>query len=122
MFCKQITGLIAGEALAIAAPCRIDADGLVYMCGGTSGSPGDVGSLAGFTARVVASGEPVTLFGEGARFQYGASLTPGAILYVGATAGRLDDGSTAFDDQGVALVLTATDIQVIRANGKQEVT
>lgn len=122
MFCDQITGLIAGEALDIVSPCLIDTDGLVYMCGSTSGSPGEVGAVAGFTARAVASGEPVTLFGEGARFQYGASLTPGAKFYVGATAGRLDDGATAFDDVGVAQVLTATDIRIIRANGKQEVT
>jgi hypothetical protein len=60
----------------------------------------------------------VTLFGYGARFKYGSGLTPGALYFVGATAGRLDTAATTGDAAGVAVALDTTDIMVIRANGK----
>jgi hypothetical protein len=101
---------IAGEDLAIAAPCYIKSDGLVYESDGTSADA--AAAVHGFTARAVTEGQPVTLFGNGTRFRYGSSLTPGAILYLGATAGRLDTAATTGDDVGIALVVTATDIVV----------
>jgi hypothetical protein len=110
----QITGLYAGEALAICAPCYIaSADGLVYQTDATAAN--EAAEVAGFTARAVAIGEPVTLFGLGTRMRYGAGLTPGDILYAGATAGRLDGATTVGDAMGVAMVVTATDIVVTRA-------
>jgi len=113
MYAPQITGLIAGEALDVAAPCYIkSSDGLVYMSNATSAN--EAAEVAGFTPRAVAISQPVTLFGAGARFQYGTGLTPGNILYLGATAGRLDDGATTGDAFGYAVVLTATDIMVIK--------
>jgi hypothetical protein len=41
-------------------------------------------------------------------------LTPGDVLYIGATAGRLDTAPTAGDIEGVAQVITSTDIRVLR--------
>lgn len=109
----QITGLTAGEDLDIAAPCYIKAsDGKVYMFDGTAAN--EKARLAGFTPRAVKSGQPVTLFGLGARFHYGSALTPGAILYGAATKGRLDDAATVGDAVGIAQVITATDIRVTR--------
>jgi hypothetical protein len=114
-FAPQVTGLIAGEDLAVAAPCYIkSSDGKVYMSNATSAN--EAAEVVGFTPRAAKSGEPVTLFGIGARFHYGAALTPGNILYVGATAGRLDTAATTGDAFGVAEVLTATDIRVISGN------
>lgn len=110
MVAPQITGLIAGANLDVAAPCYIDSDGTVKMCDATSADSKAV--LAGFTPRAVKSGQPVTLYAAGARFRYGAGLTPGAILYLGATAGRLDDAPTTGDAAGVAQVITPTDIRV----------
>lgn len=114
MFAPQITGLMAGEVLDVAAPCYIkSSDGLVYMSNGTAAT--EPAEIIGFTARAVAAiGQPVTLFGKGARFSYGTGLTPGDILYIGATAGRLDSAATTGDAVGVAQVLTATDIRVTR--------
>lgn len=115
----QISGLLAGEDLAAAAPCYIKAaDGKVYQSDATAATA--PGTVAGFTPRAVKSGQPVTLFGLGTRFRYAAAagLTPNAILYVAATAGRLDTAATTGDAVGVALCVSDTDIVVIRANGK----
>ncbi len=112
-FAPQITGLFAGEALDAAAPCYIkSSDGKVYMSNGTAAN--EAAEVIGFTPRAVAAGQPVTVFGKGTRFNYGTSLTPGNILYVGATAGRLDAAATTGDAVGVAQVITSTDIRVIR--------
>ncbi|HSW29288.1 MAG TPA: hypothetical protein VLH75_07300 [Longimicrobiales bacterium] len=109
----QVSGLVAGEALDIAAPCYIkSSDGKVYMSNATAAN--EAAEIIGFTARAVAAGQPVTLFGKGARFRYGSSLTPGAILYAAATAGRLDTAATVGDWQGVAEVVDDTDIRIVR--------
>lgn len=112
-FAPQIPDLIAGEDLDMAAPCHIlAADGLVYMSNATAADAD--AALDGFTARPVKAGEPVTLFGKGTRFQYGSGLTPGATLYMGATDGRLDTAATTGDANGVAKVINATDIRIVR--------
>ena len=108
-------GLVAGEALLTAAPCYIKAsDGKVYMSNGTAAN--EAAKVHGFTGKSYASGEPVTLWKDGIIFEYGTGLTPGATLYVGATAGRLDTAATTGDGAGVATVLTATHIQVVRTD------
>lgn len=112
-FAPQITGLVAGEALDVAAPCYIkSSDGKVYMSNGTAAT--EPAEIIGFTPRAVKIGQPVTLYGNGARFNYGTGLTPGDRYYIGATAGRLDDTATTGDAVGVAQAITATDIRVIR--------
>lgn len=113
MVAPQITGLIAGADLDAASPCYIHTDGTVRMCNATADDA--LAILAGFTPRAVKSGQPCTLFGAGARFKYGSGLTPGQVLYLGATAGRLDDAPTTGDAFGVAQVITATDIRVTRS-------
>lgn len=111
-FAPQITGLYAGEALDAAAPCYIKSDGKVWMSNGTAANA--AAAVDGFTPRAVKSGEPCTIFGEGARFHYGSGLTPGATLYLGATAGRLDAAATTGDSTGIVKVVSATDIVVLR--------
>lgn len=111
-FAPQITGLYAGEDLDMAAPCYIkSSDGKVYMSNATSAT--EAAEVVGFTPRAVKSGQPVTLFGKGARFSYGSGLTPGDIYFVGATAGRLDTAATTGDAFGVAQAVTATDIRIV---------
>ena len=111
-FAPQITGLYAGEALDAAAPCYIKSDGKVWMSNGTAANA--AAAVDGFTPRAVKSGEPCTIFGEGARFHYGSGLTPGATLYLGATAGRLDAAATTGDSTGIVKVVSTTDIVVLR--------
>ena len=118
MFAPQVSGNVyAGEDLDPVAPCRIASTGLVYMCNASSGSGGDV---IGFTPKLYKSGEPVRLFGAGTRANYGSGLTPGARFYLGTTKGRLDTAPTADDQKGVAIVLSATDILIVRADGVVE--
>lgn len=113
MFAPQITDLIAGEDIDAAAPCYIAAaDGKVYMFDATAAN--EKARLAGFCPRAAKAGQPVTLFGAGARFSYGSGLTPGSILYGAATKGRLDTAATVGDAVGIAQVITATDIRVTR--------
>lgn len=113
MFAPQITGLIAGEDLLAGAPVYIKtADGLVYMSNGTAAN--EAAEIIGFTPRAVKSGQPVTPFGKGARFNYSTGLSPGDKYYIGTTAGRLDTAATPGDALGVAQAITSTDIRVIR--------
>lgn len=115
MRAPQIAGdLYAGEALDAVAPCYVKSDGLVYMSNGTAANA--AAACDGFTPRAVASGQPVTLFGPGTRFRYAAAgtLTPGATLFVGATAGRLDATATTGDADGIAHAVSDTDIVVTR--------
>lgn len=118
MYAPQISdGLVAGADIGSATqavtPCYIKAsDGKVYPADGTAAD--EKARLAGFAARFTKTGEPVTLFGIGTKFEYAAGLTPGALLYIAATAGRLDTAVTTGDAVGVAQAITATMIRVTR--------
>lgn len=106
-------GLYAGQDLDPAAPCYIEADGKVYMFDGTAAN--NKARLAGFTPRRTLQGEPVTLFGAGARFRYASGgLTPGSLLFGAATPGRLDTAATTGDATGIAQAINDTDIRVTR--------
>lgn len=112
----QVPGslLVAGAALDKCAPCYIAATGLVHMCDGTAA---DIKArLAGFTAKAVAIGEHVSLWGPGTLFFYdeAGGMTVGNILYLAATAGRLDTAATTGDAVGVAHVITSKVIRVTR--------
>ena len=106
--------LIAGEALDAVAPCYIKAsDGKVYMSNGTSAN--EAASIDGFTAKSRAAGQTVTLHGVGTVAYYAdGGLTPGDRFFIGATAGRLDDGATTGDAVGVAKAINAYLIRIVR--------
>lgn len=113
MLAAQIPDLIAGEDIDLVAPCYIkSSDGKVWMSNATSAN--EAAEVAGFSARAAKTGQPVTLFGKGTRFKYGSGLTPGDVLFLAATAGRLDTAATTGDAFGVAQVITATDIRITR--------
>jgi hypothetical protein len=116
MFAPQIPDLLAGEAIAAGASCYIKAaDGKAYNTNATAAGT-EATRLAGFSPRAAAAGQPVTLFGVGARFRYSSGLTPGAILFMSATTpGALDTAATTGDAVGVAQCVTDTDIRVTRA-------
>lgn len=115
MYAGQITGdLYAGEALDPAAPCYVKAsDGLVYMSNGTAAT--EPARVHGFTPKAYAAGEPVTLFGIGARFGYdrAGGLTQSQPLYVGATKGRLDSAATTGGTAPTAYAVSPYDIVVV---------
>ena len=120
-FAPQIPGLVAGEALDIAAPCYIKAsDGKVYMTNATAVN--EAARVHGFTPRAVGIGQACTLYGVGTRFAYAvAASTPftiGQPLYAAATKGRLDDGATVGCAFPVAYAVSTTDMVVVWANGQ----
>lgn len=104
--------LVAGEDLLAIAPCRIHSDGKVYMSNGTAANA--AANVHGWTGKTYKAGEPVTLWRAGVIVEYGTGLTPGATLYVGTTAGRLDTAATTGDAVGVALAITSTHIITTR--------
>lgn len=113
----NLTGLVAGQALDPGAPCHIHTDGTVHMSNGTAADADAV--VHGFTGKSYVAGEPVTLYRNGAVFEYTAlgTLTPGATLYLGATDGRLDTAATTGDAAGVAIALDDSHIMVAFTKG-----
>lgn len=84
MRCVIIKGddIKAGEAITRGDVCFIDSDGLVYKATYEDG-------FVGLSYADYAAGNPVTLIGAGGICSYGASMTPGASLYLSDTAGAL---------------------------------
>lgn len=109
----QVPDLLAGEALFKGAIVYVASDNTVMLANGTAANA--AAKAKGIVARDVAVGEPVTFFGAGTRMKYASGMTPGATLYVGATAGRLDTAATTGDATGVAYVVTPTDIVFAQA-------
>lgn len=111
--------LVAGEDLDAGAPCHIQSsDGKIYMSNATSDN--EAAEIVGFTPKSYNAGQVVTLYQQGAVFYYADdfngddSISPGDILYIAATDGRLDDSTTTGDSTGVARVIDNNHIQVIR--------
>lgn len=105
---NTITGLKAGEAIAAGDVCYIASSGAVMRSDGTAADAKAV--AAGMAGGAAAAGEAVTLF-INCNFHYGAGLTPGTPLYVGATAGRLDTAATTGGTAVVARVIDPTRIR-----------
>lgn len=108
-----IAGLVAGEAIPAVAPCYIKSDGKVYKAVSTQTTISGIADVHGFSPKAYNVGEAISLYGAGARFDYGTGLTPGAYLYVSATAGALSNVAVATLDKPCALVINATDIIVL---------
>jgi hypothetical protein len=83
------------------------------MSNGTAAN--EAATFFGFTLAPSAIGQPVTIFGIGARFRYGTGQTIGTKLFVAATAGALDTAATTGGTVAIARFITATDITVISA-------
>jgi hypothetical protein len=100
-------GLLAGEAIAAGDLCYIKNDGKIWRSIGTSANA--AAKCVGIAAKAADSGQPITIF-RGVSFNYGASLTPGASLYVSGTAGAIDDAATTGGTAPVGVVEDATKI------------
>lgn len=104
---NMIVGLFAGEAIAAGDVCYIASDGTIMRSNGTAA---DAAAVAiGIAPLAAATGEACTLY-RNVNVRYGASLTPGTLLYVGATAGRLDTAATTGGLTPVGFVVDATRI------------
>jgi hypothetical protein len=111
MFAEQISGKVAGAAIAACDACYVAADGLVYPSNGTAASA--AAKVDGFAAQAASIGQGVTLFGRGLRMRYGSGLTPAALYYLGTTAGRLDTVTTTGGSVALAKAIDTTDIRIV---------
>lgn len=103
----SLVGLVAGEAITAGAICYIKNDGKVWLSNGTAANA--AAKADGIAAIAAAVGEAVTLYRH-VNFRYGSGLTPGARLYVSATAGTLADAATTGGTAPVGFVVDATRI------------
>lgn len=111
MRADQRSGLLAGEAIGACDACYIKSDGKVWKSNGTSANA--AAKFAGVAAIAAAVGEPVTLFGIGTLVaQYATGMTPGAPLYIAATAGAFDTAATTGGLLFVARAESDTDIRI----------
>lgn len=100
----QISGLVAGEAIAAGDACYIKSDGKAWKSTGAAANAAAV--VDGFAATAAATGQGVTLL-YNLNFYYGAALTPGAGYFLsGTTAGGLD---TVASTGGTVVVARAVD-------------
>ena len=107
---QKITGLLAGEAIAVGDVCYIAAAGTIFRSNGTAATaPAKCDGMAVVAAAI---GEAVTLIHD-VNVRYGATLTPGARYYVSATAGALDDAATTGGTSPVAFAIDATRIHIM---------
>lgn len=106
-----IVGLYAGEAIAAGDVCYINADGTIMRSSGAqvdSLNPTDAELAAaradGIALMAASSGEAITI-ARHINMRYGSGLTPGARLYVGESAGSLEDAPSDGGTAPVAFVL-----------------
>ncbi len=111
----------AGEALVAGYACVIkDSSGVAKAYHAGTAVSGGTGTNAvkfdGFAVADRASGEAVTLVGQGniVMLDGNAGLTIGTDLYLSATAGVLSDAKIAGTDLPVARVISTSAIRVLR--------
>jgi hypothetical protein len=114
MRCVIVSELFAGEALAKLDAVRIDSDGTVMKAVSTQCTISGEADFDGIVDRVYATGQPVTIFGQGVVCRYATGMTPGMPLWVSSNAGLLSDAKVASADEPVAKAISATDIKVIK--------
>lgn len=90
MFAGQVSGKIAGEAIAKGDACYIKgSDGKVYKAINTAAN--EAANVIGLAADAAEAGEAVTCYSAPSIWDYAnGTLTPGALIYLGAVAGGLD--------------------------------
>lgn len=111
MYAPQISGLIAGEDIALGAPCYIKAsDGKLYNA--TGAAVNAAAKIDGFSGRNAKAGQALTIYGKGTRFRWGSALTPAQDLFLDAVAGGLNTVATTGGLVAIARAINDTDIRV----------
>lgn len=96
-------GARSGEAIGALDPVYMKSDGKYWKSNGTSANA--AAECDGFSLdEVDAADESITVANDFVA-QYGTGLTPGASLYVSATAGALADAATTGGTKRVARVM-----------------
>ncbi len=105
---KTIVGLLAGEAIAAGDLCYIKSDGKVWIATGAAANA--AAKVDGMALQAAAVNEAVTLVFD-VNVRYGAGMTPGARIYLGA-AGVISDVATTGGTAPIGFVIDATRIRV----------
>lgn len=115
MVAPQVSHRILGEDVpASMTPLTMHADGQLYRA---SAAAADANArVFGWSARGNGkAGQTMTVLGLGLVGKYAdETLTPGAVLYLGETAGSLSSIATTGDAVGVAQAIDASNIRVTR--------
>jgi hypothetical protein len=110
--------VVAGEAITAGDACFIHTDGKAYQCDSTDHTGiANVTKFDGISINAVTAGDPVTLFGIGAKiYLTSTDQTIGTFWYVGANEGVLYDTKVASADTYLPVVkfITANVAQVVR--------
>lgn len=92
----------AGEAIAASDPLYLKSDGLAWLATGAAANA--AAKVIGQAATAADVGEPVTAI-QGGRFHYTTGGTPGARVYLGATAGIYSDAATTGGDVPLGYIM-----------------
>lgn len=106
---KTISGLVAGEAIAIGDACYIKSDGKVWKSTGAAANA--AAKVDGFAMGAAAVNEAVTLVFD-VNMRYGSGLTPGARVFLSATAGAIADAATTGGTAPIGFCVDATRVRV----------
>lgn len=106
----NISGLLAGEALAAGDLVYIKSDGLVWKSTGAAANA--AAKVRGMVLVATAVGEACSIYHD-VNVRYGSGLTPGADLFVsGATAGLIVDAASTGGTTPIGFVIDGTRIRV----------
>lgn len=111
---KKISGLYAGEDLDWMDPCYIKSDGKVWKAtGAAANAAAKVDGYAAMPAKA-AQGDAVTLIRD-CVVGWTNTGTPGARLYLSATAGGLDTAATTGGTAPIGFVIDAGRVYLDRS-------
>lgn len=108
----SITGLLAGEAIGAGHLCYIKSDGKVWKADGTSANA--AAKVRGMALVAAQTGEACTLV-HGVHVRYGASLTPGADLFLATTPGLIVDTASTGGSAPIGFVVDDTRIAIFQS-------
>jgi hypothetical protein len=105
--------LLGADVASPLTPLRMAADGLLYPASAAAANAN--ARIFGWSTRAGKAGQPMTVYGVGAVGKYSdEALTPGAVLYLGETAGALSSIATTGDAVGCAQAIDASNIRITR--------
>lgn len=111
-FAPPVTA-VAGETLAALDAVYMNTSGEFIKADGTAATA--PAAFKGIVVDDYVAGDPCSAYGPDVILRYAdGTLTPGATLYVAATAGRLDTAATTGDALGVAWAISDSEIQITR--------
>lgn len=114
MVAAQVSGKTLGEDVASACtPLEMKSDGLLYKA--SAAAADSHARVVGWSTRKGKTGQPMTVYGIGAVMKYAdETLTPGALCFLGETAGALSSIATTGDAVGIAQAIDASNIRVTK--------